>query len=420
MLSKLICTGVTLIFCFETLLASDWPQWRGPDRTGHVPAGVAVPTTLPAEPKILWRVKVGDGLSSPVVAGGKVFHLDNQDGKETVHALDALTGKPLWSAELDDAFKDSQSPAGPRCTPLVNDGRVYAQSCRGELKCLDAKDGKLIWRVNYVTDFGAEFTGEKGQSAGAVRHGYNGSPFIEGEHLITCAGGTNGASVVCLNKKTGAAVWKSGSDTASYAPPILAQIGGRRQVVAFTVDSLSGLDLRDGKLLWQVPLKTKFGRHVTTPVVLDDMVMVSSHEFGLIGVQVLKSGNDFSASVAWTNKAAAINFASPVMTGGHLYGIGPVKDVVCVEAKSGKLAWSKDGLISTTASKAHAGFIGMGSNVLLLTDSGELLLLAADANECREIGRAQVSGSNWCNPAYADGRLYLRDGKDLISVALLP
>lgn len=126
------------------LHADDWPQWRGPDRTGHVPAGVPVPKELPAAPKVVWKIQAGFGLASPVVANGKVVYLDAQDDKETVHAVDAATGKPLWSAELDETFKDSQSAAGPRCTPLINGDLVFAQSCRGHLKCLSAANGKLV------------------------------------------------------------------------------------------------------------------------------------------------------------------------------------------------------------------------------------------------------------------------------------
>ena len=111
--------------------AADWPQWRGPDRTGHVPDGVAIPTTLAAEPKILWRIKIGEGLASPVVAGGKVFYLDNQTDQEVLHALTESDGKELWRANIDGVFADDQSKPGPRCTPLVDDGRVYAQSCNG-------------------------------------------------------------------------------------------------------------------------------------------------------------------------------------------------------------------------------------------------------------------------------------------------
>ena len=418
MISTLL-RSLALLVCLNTAHAADWPQWRGPDRTGHVPAGTAVPAKLPAEPKILWRISVGDGHASPVMAAGKVVYLDHQQGKETVHAVAADTGKPLWSAPLDDAFKDSQSAAGPRCTPLVNDGRVYAQSCRGELKCLNLRDGKLLWRVNYVTNLGAVFIGEKGTAAGAVRHGYNGSPLIDGAHLITIAGGTNGAAVACLEKTTGKTIWKSQSDVPAYAPPILATVMGERQVIAFTVDGLIGLSPADGKLLWRVPFKTTYGRHVITPVVSGDVIAISSHQFGLVGTRVTRADKDFSAAPAWTNKEAMINFASPVVVDGFLYGVGPAKNLVCVEMATGRTAWTKTGYINTSADKAHASFIVMGKNIVVLTDGGQLILLAADAKECRELGRAQVSGNTWCNPAYADGKLWLRDAKELLCVDLM-
>ncbi len=411
-----------VLLCLNSvsLTAADWPQWRGPERTGHVPAGVAVPKTLPGEPKVIWRIKIGEGLASPVVAGGKVFFLDNTGGKETTHAAEAATGKLLWSMPLDEPFKDSQGPVGPRCTPLVDGGRVYAQSCRGELQCLATADGKLIWRANFVKDFGATFTGEKGQAAGASRHGNNGSPVVDGNHLIVLVGGTNGAGVVCFDKTNGKVIWKSLDDTAAYAPPIVATLAGMKQIVVFMVGSLSGLDARDGKPLWSVPFKTSFARHVTTPVVVADQVFIASHQFGLVATKILRDAGAWRASTMWTNKAAAFNFASPVAVGRHLYGVGAAKDLVCVDVTTGTLAWAKTGYFTSGADKAYAGFVVMAENLLALTDSGQLLLVAADPQECRELGRAQVCGFNWCNPAYADGKLFVRDARELLCVELRP
>ena len=420
MTSVTVWAGAFLSLIVHGAFAADWPQWRGPARTGHVPAGWAVPKTLPAEPKILWRVKAGDSLASPVVADGKVFHVDNLAGKETVHALDAATGHEVWSKELDEAFKDTQSTAGPRCTPLFDAGRLYAQSCRGELKCFSARDGALLWRVNYAADFGASFIGEKGQAQGAARHGYNGSPVIDGDHLITLAGGTNGAGVVCLDKASGRVVWKSGSDPVAYAPPVIAMLANRKQIVAFTCIGLIGVDRQDGTELWRLPLKTTFSRHVTTPTVLGDTVYVSSHEWGLTAVQVTPSGSGQKAQRLWTSKEAAINFASPVAVGRHLYGLGPAKNLICVDAATGKLAWSQPGFTVADATKAHASFLVAGPNLLVLTDGGQLVLVAADPKEFREIARAQVCGRTWCNPAYADGKLFVRDAKELVCVSLLP
>ena len=398
------------IFSAPVLRAEDWPQWRGPIRTGQASAIARVPTKLPAEPKVIWRMKVGEGFASPVVAGGKVFYFDNQEGKETLHAIDAIDHLELWRASVDDTFQDEQGPPGPRCTPLVEGDRVYAQSGKGELLCLRIADGQRIWRVNFLKDFGAAFLGEDSKVPGAAEHGYTATPVIDGERLIACVGGTNGAGVVCFEKRSGKVIWKSQDDLAAYAAPMVATLAGMKQAVCFTVAGLIGLDLNDGKLLWRAPLKTSFGRNVTTPVMVDDWVMAGSYQAGLIGVKISADSGGFKAEQVWVNKAAAMNFSSPVAVGMHLYGLGPARNLICVEVATGKITWSKEGYFTTAANVAHASFLVLGKNILVCTDGGQLALIAADPAECRELGRAQVCGLNWCNPAYADGRLYVRDG----------
>lgn len=397
----------------------DWAQWRGPERTGYVPAGEKVPAILPAPLKVLWHQEVGFAVASPVVADGRVFHLDNVNGRETVHALDARNGDELWAVDLDKATQDLQSASGPRTTPLVDRGRVFCQSCRGTLKVLNAADGKLIWETNYVKDFGSIFIGEKGKAEGASRHGHTAAPLIDGEHLIAEVGGP-GAGVVCFDKATGKVIWKSQDDMAGYAAPILATIAGKKQLIAFMADGLIGLDSADGALLWRVPLKTRLGRHAVTPVVVGDRVVVSSHQIGMVGVQVSKEGSVFKANIAWTNKAAPINFASPVTVGPYLYGVGPNKNLICIDTNTGAQMWSKDNFFSSSGGKAYAGMIVMGENILILADDGQLVLMAADPKAYDEISRAQGCGKNWCSPAYADGKLYLRDAHEMRCLQLLP
>jgi outer membrane protein assembly factor BamB len=413
--------GLILALCIfsGSAVAEDWPQWRGPERNGHIPAGQAVPTSLPESPKVVWHIPQGNGVSSPVVSGGKVFFLDAGETMEMVHAANASDGSVLWSVPLDDLHKDSQSAAGPRCTPLVDGDRVYAQSCRGELQCLGTDDGKVIWRTNYVKDFGAIFIGEKGKADGASRHGNTGSPLIDGDHLIAEVGGKDGASIVAFDKKTGDIVWKSGNSTPGYAASIVATVGGQRQVIAFMADGLLGLDRVDGKPLWHIPLKTGFARHVTTPVVIGDIVMVASHQIGLVGVKLAKTADGIGAETAWTLKDAAFNFSSPVAKDQYIYGLGPNKNLLCIDSQTGKQAWSKDGFLNGKADKAEVGMIVAGDNLLILTDEGQLVLAAADPKAYHEISRVRVSIDNWCNPAYADGRLYLRDKNELLCVDLI-
>lgn len=400
---------VTLLSSAAPILAADWPH--GPARDGHAKLDGPAPAKLGAA-KVVWKRELGFGLSSPVVAGERVFILDEQDGKEVLQALGAADGKPLWSAVLDDTFKDSQSQPGPRATPAVDGERIFSQSSRGKLKCLNTADGKIIWETDFVADLGAVFTGEKGPAEGATRHGYTPCPLVDGDRLIALAGG-KGAAVVCFDKATGKIIWKSQDDTPAYAAPIIAEIAGRRQLIAFMVQGVIALDPADGKLLWRVPLKTNFGRHVTTPIVSGDMVLVASHQIGLIGIRVTKKGDGFDAETAYTNKDAAFNFSSPVAVGQHMYGVGPAKNLVCVEMATGKIAWSQDGLFSTAASKTHAGIIVLGDKLLILTDTGQLILAAADPKAYRDLGKAQACGQNWCIPAYAGGRLYVRDAKEI-------
>ena len=408
-LNEVLLLGVLTSFATH-LRGEDWPQWRGPLRTGHVSAGARVPIALPSDPKTVWRLKVGEGFASPVVAGGKVFYFDNQAGKETLHAIKAADHQELWRVSADDVFQDEQGPPGPRCTPLVDGELVYAQSGLGELQCLRVADGQRVWRVNFRKDFGAAFLGEDSKIPGAAEHGYTAAPVVDGERLFACVGGTNGAGMVCFAKRTGQVLWQSQDDLAAYAAPMVATLAGVKQAVFFTVNGLVGLTLAEGKPLWRVEIKTSYGRNVSTPVIADDWVVAGSYRAGLLGVKLAPDGSGVKVDTVWTNKSLALNFSSPIAVGRHLYGLGPAKNLFCVEIATGRLAWSKEGYFNSSPNTPHAAFLGTGNNILVCTDVGQLVLMAADPAAFHELGRAQACGFNWCNPAYADGRLYVRDG----------
>ena len=406
-----------LLLCAHFVNAADWPRWRGPENTGWVPADAAVPETLPVELRLLWEVKLGDGVGSPVVAGGRVFCLDNRDEKETLCAFELASGRELWSAPIDEVITDNTGTS-PRGTPVADGPRVFAQSCRGEFRCLDAADGKPLWRVNFVKDFDAVFIGEKGQAQGASRHGYTGPPLVDGQRIIVGVGGRHGASVVCFDKTDGRVIWKSQDDVPGYAGPVIATLAGVKQVVSFTSEGVIGLDAADGKLLWRMPVTTSFSRHITTPVVAGDMVVVSSHEAGLMGFRITTSADGMKAERAWLRKDLAINFASPVAVGRSLYGLGPKKQLFCLDIETGKDTWAKAGVVASPA--AFVSMLVMKDKLLVLGDSGKLYLIAADPKECRLLSSTKVCGKNWCNPAYVDGKLLTRDHESLRCLELLP
>ncbi len=392
-------------------LAGDWPQWRGPTRTGRPAANEAVLTQLPSAPHVVWSIAAGPGYASPIVAGGRVFAMEAQDGKEVLRALDAASGAERWKAVVDETFTDSQGPAAPRCTPVVFEDRVYAQSCRGKLTCFAVVDGKTLWSVDYTKDFAATFVGEKGNSQGAMRHGNNGSPWVESGWLWASAGSTNGAGMVALNPQTGTLRWKDGHEVAGYAAPMVGTLLGVRQVVNFMADAAVGFDAQSGQVLWRHPLKTAFARHVMTPLIVNDRVILGSHQTGLISLQFARNGEHWSVSEVWNSKEAAPNFSCPIVVGDRIVGLGAQRELVCIGINDGKVRWTQSGWITSAADKSHAGFIALGgTSALLLNDSGELIVFDAGGASCRELGRAQVCGVNWCNPALSNGRLYLRDG----------
>jgi len=387
-----------------SLLAADWPQWRGPARTGRVPAGTPVPVRLAAPPAGLWRRDIGGGFSSPVVAGGKLVYLDAQDGQETAHAVEAQTGRELWRVAYDAVFEDEWGP-GPRSTPLLDGDRLYVQSCRGELRCLHLADGRTLWRANFQKDFGAMFVGRDFREATADRRGNNGCGVVDDARFIAPVGSTNGASLVCFDKHTGRVLWRTGHDPMAQSSLMVATLAGRRQVVAFTADALLGAEAQTGRILWRVPVHTLARRHVATPVLAGDDVLVGSITAGLLCVRVAPAGQDVLARPIWTNLALRVNLSTPVRVGEHLFVQGPMRQFVCAHVRTGRQAWAQPGF-----GQSYAAAIGLGTNLLVLTDRGELRLLAADPRGYVDLGRTQVCGETWSHPAYADGLLYVREG----------
>lgn len=407
-----------ILLAAATTLRADWPQWRGPNRDGHTSPKDALPRTLSAEPKVLWRQPAGPGLASPIIVGDRVVVFDAQDGQETLRSLDTKTGAERWRQSVDVPFSDSQGPTGPRCTPVAHGKRVYAVSCRGELQCRSLEDGHLLWHVNYSTNFGAVFIGEKGASQGASRHGNNSTPLIDGNLVIACAGSTNGAGVIALDAATGALKWRSQNDVAGYAAPVVGAPGGVRQYVCFTAEAAIGLECKTGRLLWRHPFKTAFGRHAATPLIDGNRVIVSTHQAGIVALEIRNQGDLQTATPVWTNREAAMNFSSPVQVGPIVYGLGATRNVVAVEAATGTLRWSQDGWFTTPKDKAYGGFLSDGTRLLMLTDGGELGLFDLTDSAGKSQGRAQVCGANWCNPAWSNGRLVLRDAKSWICLDL--
>ncbi len=400
---------VALCLCATVAAAGDWPQWLGPTRDGVSPEKV---TPWNGTPKVLWRQPVGEGHSSPVVAAGQVFlHTKVKDkDEEAVTAWDAQTGQVQWQKEYPRAAFQSIFGNGPRATPTVSDGRVYTFGVTGVLTCFDTAAGKQLWQVDTLKQF----------QAPNLTFGVSCSPLLEGNKVLVNVGG-KGASIVAFAKDQGSVLWKSLDDPASYSSPIVFGSGPQRQVVFLTQQGLVSLHPADGSVFWKFPLIDKLSESSTTPVRVADLLVGSSVTYGSVGLHLETKEGKPAATQAWKNPALTCYFSTPMPVGkDQLYlvtgRILPPPQVVlhCVEAKTGKVLWTKGNI-----GKYHAALLRTANDkLLLLDDGGNLVLLDPDPKEYRELARAKACGPTWAHAALANGKLYVRDEKELICLQL--
>jgi outer membrane protein assembly factor BamB len=400
--------------------ASDWPQWRGPARDGHA----AAPRfdSLPREPRTLWSLNIGLGQASPVIAGGKVIYLDEQGGQETAHCVNLADGREVWRAPFDQfASWGNAYGAGPRSTPLVDGDRVYVQSCRGEFRCLALADGKTIWRTNFEKDWGASWFGNEGngkpeaRETAARRHGNNGSAIVDGDRIFVPVGSPEKGTLVAFNKKTGEVIWTAGKENTAYSSVMVGTLAGVRQVVHLTADALMGVDAAKGTMLWRLPVKTNAKRNIFTPLISGDTVTVATMSFALTKLKISKDSGGFKAEPEWSNADFKPLLATPVLVGGHLFGMGTGEkkaDLMCVDFKTGELKWRQAGFGD------YMAVIALGDKLLVQANSGEVLLVRATPEKFDEVGRLQACGVTWSHPAFADGKLVQRDKTKLFALDL--
>lgn len=401
--------SLLLLFLLTSLVsAGDWPQWLGPHRDSSS-AEKVVPWK--EAPKVLWRLAVGEGNSSPVIAGGRVFvHSKVKDKTdEEVIAYDARTGTQVWRQVYSRAAFASPYGNGPRATPAVVDGKVYTFGITGVLTCWEADSGKQVWQVDTLKEFGAK----------NLFFGMSCSPLVEGDAVLVNVGG-KGASVVALDRNKGSVVWKSRDDRASYSSPIVFGQGKDRQVVFLTGDGVVSLNPKDGSTNWQFPLVDKLLESSTTPVHVGDQIVASAITYGSAGLKLTPSDGKLGYKEEWKNPALTSYFSTPVAVGKDYFflvtGANPLlikqpsATLHCVEATTGKDLWMKPNV-----GKYHAALLRTGDNKLLsLDDFGFLSLIEPDPKEHRVLCKAKVCGATWAHPALADGRVYIRDEKELI------
>jgi outer membrane protein assembly factor BamB len=400
--------------------AADWPQFRGPNRDG-VWNETGILKSFPAEGlKVRWRVPVGPGWSSPVVARGRVYLTDMRLEKprawERIQCFKESTGKLLWSHASELVYPEwafiPEHGGGPAATPIVENGRIYSLGRNGQVVCLDARNGKVIWEIPL------------GQKYKIPELSCRGSPLIEGNLLILFTGAKPGACVMALDKRTGREVWKALDDSLSNSSPLIIVAGGKRQLIVWTGNSVTSLNPLTGGSYWREAMVTSSNDSIPTPVVQKNRLLIS-------GLMMELDAGTPTAKALWPetmapSKRILSNTSTPLFQGDYVYSAKSSGELVCLEARTGKQVW---GTTNVTELKFGASIhlTPNGEATFLFTDEGNLILARLTPGGYREVSRVHLLKPTadlgtrkfaWTPPVYASRHVFARNYEELICASL--
>lgn len=394
-----------------TLQEGDWPDYRGPDRLGEV-HGVRIATDWnDSPPKELWRRPIGPAWSSVSIVDNRLFTQEQRGDLETVVCLDPATGQEIWNHGDKARFSDGQAGAGPRATPVFADGKIYSLGASGILNCLDAATGKLRWTRNIVTDSGAPLP----------MWGFSSSPLVIEDKVVVYAGGPNDKGLLAYRIDDGEPAWTVATGPASYSSAQRVVLDGKPQILFLSDTGLIAVDPGTGAVQWKHDAAGAGSWRVVQPrQVSDASFLIGSEDLGLVrlDVSIANLGTDsqsWTPTARYTSRGIRPAYNDFVLLDGCIYGFDE-SIFCCVDLETGKRRWK-------------AGRYGHGQVLLVadqpalvvLTESGEAVVVAANPDKHEELGRFQaVEGKTWNHPVIAHGRLFTRNGEELACFELKP
>lgn len=407
---RLLCIPLMLLTVFiPSCKGGDWPQFLGPNRNG-VSDETELTDTFPADGAIVaWRQPLGPGMSGVAISGGMAFTLYQTETNQVLVALDAMTGKKKWEENVAPAYKNAMGN-GPRATPTVHDGQVYAYTGEGILVAADATSGKQAWSVNAPKELFGK----------AMDYGMASSPLIVGDNVVVQVGSHRGA-VAAFDRKTGKLSWHAAEGNAGYSSPMVTTLAGKEQIVALIGKELIGIEPTDGKVLWNYEYVTDYDCNTATPVPLgNSQLLISAGEnHGATILTIKESGETFTATSDWESLGAEsvlrAEWQTPVVHDGHLYALdnkgsaGPITNMVCIRMSDHKQLW-------TEARFGKANFVLADGRLYVSTMRGDLMVVKATPESFQVSDRSVVLGMTRQAPAIANGMLYLRDDKEVVCV----
>ncbi|MCL4797055.1 MAG: PQQ-binding-like beta-propeller repeat protein [Bryobacteraceae bacterium] len=382
-----------------------WPSFYGPNRDGRY-TDTPILTAWPGKGlREEWRRPVGGGYASMVVAEGLVFTIEQRRAEEVAAAYDFATGRQRWSSAWAGDFREAMGGPGPRATPTYDEGRVYVLGAEGELRCLDARSGKLQWRKNILEENGAA----------NLQWAMSASPLVVDGKVVVLPGGGGGRSVVAYDKLTGARAWSVLDDKAGYAAPIVATLAGMRQIVALTADRAVGLAIEDGKLLWETPWKTSYDVNSAMPVITGpaQLVLTSGYGTGAKLVDIVREGDTLTARDGWSSQSMKAKFNNVVLHEGVIYGLDE-GILAAMDVATGKRLW-KGGRYG------YGQLLLAQGHLVVSTEQGDVVLVKANPSKHEEIARfGALDGKTWNVPALAEGRLLVRNTTEMACYRIAP
>jgi outer membrane protein assembly factor BamB len=400
---------VTLLLLLAAgMLAANWPQWRGPHRDGIAALDRKGP--WPQKLNQLWKVEVGEGHSSPIVVGDRIFLLARKNENEVAYSLAPEDGKTIWLQSYAAPYQVNSAASahgkGPKSTPVADQGRLYTFGISGILSAFETAGGKLLWRKDFSKQY----------KATSPAFGTAMSPVVAGGRLIAHVGGHAGGALTALDAQSGEPLWSWSDDGPAYTSPIVTTIAGVRQIITQSEKQIVGVAFDDGKLLWKIPFTTPYDQNIVTPVVYKDTLIFSGHQQRTFAVRVAQSGGKWSTQELWSNDAVPMYMSSPVLSGDHLFGFTEKRrgSLFCLDARDGKLLWTDEGRQGDNASLVLAG-----GDLLVLTTEGELLVVPASPGGYKVTASYEVAGTpTWAHLAIAGNRILIKDQTTLAAWSL--
>ncbi len=390
------------ISTFAQAPAPSWSQWRGPSRDG-VASSLTVPAAWPATLTKRWQAPVGLGHASPVVSGNRVVVHTRQGTREVVSAFDLQSGKLLWQDGVEAPYTMNSAATGhgpgPKSTPAIADGRVFTLGISGIFSAHDLATGKRLWRKN-APPAPPEF-------------GTAASPLVDGSTVVAFLGGAGAGALTALDAATGTVKWRWTGDGPGYASPILATLGGTRQVITQSQSKLVGVDAASGQLLWELAIKTPYEQNSVTPMVMGDLVLYAGLENPTVALRITRTGAKWTTAAAWRNQEVAMYMSSPAVSGTAIYGLSTKNrgQFFALDAASGKTLWLTRG-----REAENAAIVRAGEFLLMTTTNSELVVARANPARFEEVKRYPVADSAmWAHPAFTERTIIVKDLDKLIA-----